>query len=75
MFRAIFEAPMTRPESSWTAPDAREDHVFFALSIGRNDDADRLPDDFRGGVPEHAFGGAVPGRDDAVQILADDGIV
>ncbi len=56
-------------------PDARQDHVFFGLPIGGNDHADRLADGFGGGVAEHAFGRAVPGGDDAVQILADDGIV
>ena len=53
----------------------REDHVFFGLPIGGNDHPDRLADRFRGGVAEHPFGGAVPRRDDAVQVLADDGVV
>ena len=52
-----------------------EDHVFFGLPIGRNDHADRLADGFGRGVAEHAFGRPIPGRDDAVQILADDRVV
>ena len=34
-----------------------------------------LPDRLRGGVAEHPLRRPVPGRDDAVQILADDGVV
>ena len=58
-----------------TGADARQDHVFFGLAIGRDDHANRLADGLGGGVAEHAFGRPVPGRDDAVQILADDGVV
>ena len=58
-----------------TGADARQDRVFFGLAIGRNDHANRLADRFARGVAEHPFGRPVPGRDDAVQILADDGVV
>ena len=56
-------------------PDAGEDHVLLGLAIGRNDHANRLADGFSRGVAEHALGGPIPGSDDAVQVLADDGVV
>ena len=49
--------------------------VFLALTNLRNDDADRLPDRFRGRIAEHALGGGIPRQDDPVQILADDGVI
>jgi hypothetical protein len=57
------------------AEDGAEDVVFFRLAVGGNDDADRSPDHLLGFPAEHPFGGLVPGDDDSVYILADDGIV
>src|SRR4029079_10867230 len=50
----------------------------FGLSVEAvlgNDDRDRLADDFVGGIPENPLGAAVPGLDDAVEILTDDRVV
>jgi hypothetical protein len=58
-----------------TAPDAREDHVLFRLAIVRDDDADRLAHCLGRRVPEYPLGGSIPGRDDAVHVLADDRVV
>jgi hypothetical protein len=48
-----------------------ENRVFLALTIGRNDDADRPPDYLFGAVAEHPLGRPVPGNDRALQIFAD----
>ena len=58
-----------------TGSDACQHHVFFALPIGRDEHANGLADGLSGGVAEHAFGRPIPRRDDAVQILADDGVI
>ena len=55
--------------------NAIQHRVFFALPIGRDDHPDGAADRFLRGVAEHAFRGAVPGSDGAVQILADDRVV
>jgi hypothetical protein len=55
--------------------DSAQELVLFALSVGRNDQTDGLPDSFLCRVAEHAFGGAVPRRDDTVQILSDNRVV
>ena len=59
----------------FTASDPVQDLVFFALPIRGNDDSDGLSDDFFGGVAEQPFGAAIPRRDPARDILADDGVV
>ena len=53
----------------------REHGRFFLEPILGDDQRNGLPDHLRGGVAEHLFGPAVPCLDDAVEILADDGIV
>src|SRR5262249_25298933 len=58
-----------------TATNAGEHFVFFALTIVRNDRADRMSDHLDSGIAEHPLGCAIPRRDNAVQILADDRIV
>ena len=55
--------------------NSRQNHVFLALSIRGDDDADGPADHLAGGVAEYALGGAIPGGNVAVQILADDGVV
>ena len=57
------------------APDVRQDHVLFAKAIGRDQHGDRLTDRPRRPCTEQLFCAAVPGGDDAVEILADDGVV
>src|SRR5580700_318796 len=56
------------------APDALDDPRLLVLQLLRNQDGDRLADDVFGGVAEQALGGAVPADDDAVEVLADDGV-
>ena len=43
--------------------------------VGRHQDGDGLADDLGGGVAQDPLGGLIPARDDAVERLADDGIV
>src|SRR5690606_24347337 len=57
------------------APNALQDIVLLRLPLRRNENANRLPDEFFAGIPEHALGGSVAGADDAVEILRQDGIV
>src|SRR5262249_9621978 len=58
-----------------SSSNPRQDHVFFGEPLPRNDDRDRLADRFGRRVPEYPFGAAVPRGDNAIQVLADDGIV
>ncbi len=55
--------------------DLREHHVLFALKVLGDEHANGTADRLIGAIAEHAFRGLVPRGDDAVQILADDGIV
>ena len=57
------------------AADAGEDVVFLGLTIGRDQDADRLADQLRGGVAEQPLGPRVARLDDAVEILGNDRVV
>jgi hypothetical protein len=57
------------------ATDPVENQILFLLVGLGNNEANRLPYRFRRGVAEHALGARIPRNDDAVQILADDGIV
>jgi hypothetical protein len=53
----------------------REHHVLFGKAVRRDQHGDGLPDGLFGGVSEQFLSAPVPGRDDAVEILADDRIV
>ena len=57
------------------APDGPEHMVLFRLPIGRDDQANGLPDHLGRRVTEQPFGGTVPRHDRPVQILADDRVV
>src|SRR3546814_3876096 len=57
------------------AADAGEDYVFFVVAVGGNQDRHRLPDLFLGGIAEEPLRAAVPACGDAVEVLADDGVV
>src|SRR4029077_4090556 len=59
----------------FTAADARENSRLLVEPIRRNQDGDRPADALRGFVSEQALGPAIPGPDDSVEILADDGVV
>ncbi len=59
----------------FTATDAVEDAGLFVMSIGGNEHHHRLPDRFLGRVSEELFRAGIPTRDDAVDVLADDGVV
>src|SRR5690349_2822738 len=54
---------------------APEDFRLLVLTLGRNENGDGLADHLFGGVAENARGTFIPGDDDAVERLADDGIV
>ena len=57
------------------APDAGQDFTFLIAPIPRNNNCDRLPDCFFCGVSEHALRALVPARDDAIEVLAYNGVV
>jgi len=57
------------------APDARQYSRLFVHAIPRDQDGHRLADGFLGRIAEHPLGAAIPGLDDAVEILADNGVV
>ena len=55
--------------------EAGDDLVFLADPIGRNDERDVAADRLVRGVAEEPLGAGVPAVDDAVERLADDGVV
>ena len=57
------------------AADLGHHLVFLVLKIRGNEDADRLADRFLGGVTEDFLGARIPRSDDAVEVLADDGVI
>ena len=59
----------------FAAADAGQDAVLFRPSIGGNDERDVLADRLGLRPAEGALGGRIPGRDDAVEGLADDDVV
>ncbi len=58
-----------------TGTDLAKDEVFLVLSVGGNDHANRPADRLGSGVAKHPLGRCIPRLDDAVQVLADDGVV
>jgi hypothetical protein len=56
------------------AADAREDRILLADAIRRDHERDGPAQCLGGRIAEQLFGAAVPRRDDAVEILADDGV-
>ena len=55
--------------------DPAQGVLHLALPVGGHDDRDVLPDRFRRGVAEQAFGGRIPAGDRAVERHRDDGVV
>ena len=55
--------------------DPPQHFVFVGVAIDRNNDADRASDGLARGIPEETLRSAVPGRNDTVEIGADDGVV
>ena len=55
--------------------NAIEDSRLFVLVIFRDQDRNRLANDFLGRVAEQPFSAAIPAHDHAIEILADDRIV
>jgi hypothetical protein len=55
--------------------NARQDSVFLGLAIVGNDHPNGTANRLRGCIPKHPFGRVIPRSDDAIQILADDGVV
>ena len=58
-----------------TATDAREDHRFFVVPIGRDKHSHRPADGFLGRVAEEPQGPAVPTHNEAVEVFGKDRIV
>src|ERR1700730_18208425 len=56
-------------------PDSRHDRFFLFLLIGRNQTRNRLADDFLSQIAKNALRAGVPAGDDAIEVLADDGVV
>jgi hypothetical protein len=59
----------------FAAADARENSRLLVEPIRRDQDGDRFADGLLRFVAEQALGPAIPGPDDAVEILADDGVL
>src|ERR1700756_397338 len=57
------------------AANMRQNIILFRVTLGRNDQCNVLTDSLRRAVPEHLLGAAVPRCDDAVQGLADYGVI
>src|SRR5581483_3897195 len=55
--------------------DLGDDHGLVAMQMLGDEGEDGFADDLLGGVAEDALGGFVPAGDDAVEVLADDGVV
>ena len=58
-----------------SAPLPRKDVGLLASKLRRNQSTDRRPNHLGRRVAEDPFGAGIPGLDDAVQVLADDGVV
>ncbi len=52
-----------------------ENLLLLDVTLGPDEEQDRLADDLGGSVTEHALGGRVEGPDPTVQVLAEDGVV
>jgi hypothetical protein len=58
------------------APAQTGEHVrFFGPAVVRNDQENVFADRLCRGIAEESLGSGIPGRDDAVQRLADDGVI
>ena len=58
----------------FTRPNVLEDRQLLVPTIGRNQDQDRLADDFFCRIAKQAFRAFVPTHNDAIKILAYDRI-
>src|SRR5262249_55572608 len=58
----------------FAAADALENLPLLVPAVGRNDERDRLTDHLAGGIAKETLRAGVPGRHDAIEILARDGI-
>src|SRR4051794_39307918 len=57
------------------AADARQDRIFLGPAVRRYQYRDRLADDFFGRIAEQPLRALVPACDDAIEVLANDGVV
>ena len=79
--RYLHQVPVLRPPhglemiDAVAAANAADDRVFLLLTIGRDEDANRLSDQLRRGVAEQPLRGGVARAHDPVEILRDDGVV
>jgi|RhiMetdeSRZDD1v2_1073273.scaffolds.fasta_scaffold392451_3 hypothetical protein len=53
------------------AANAREDGGFFLEPVRRNDEGNGLADRFPRRIPKEAFGAAIPGLYDALEVFTD----
>src|SRR5215475_14288894 len=57
------------------ASDALKNHRFFIVPVGWNQKRNRLADGLVGRIAEEPLRALVPARDDAIEVLAYDGVV
>jgi hypothetical protein len=55
--------------------ESLKDLRLLVLTVGGDDDRDRLPDCLVGGPPKEALRTTIPRFNDAVEALTDDGVV
>ena len=60
---------------SLAGTNAREDHRFLLLPLGRNQREDRPPNQLVRAVAKDALHGGIAGLDDAVQVFREDRIL
>ena len=60
---------------TFTTLQAAQDVRFFLQALGRNQNSDWLSDRLFSGIAEQTLSAVVPASNDAVEILADDGVV
>ena len=60
---------------AFASADFIENVFFLVLAVRWDDPRDGRPQHLARGIPENLFSTFIPARDDAVQVLADDGVV
>ena len=59
----------------FSAAEAVENIRDFVRAVGIGEYGNRVPYDLRSGIPEVFLRSAIPTANDAIQILADDGVL
>src|SRR5581483_12202378 len=60
---------------AFATADAIQDDGLFIVPFGRNENSDRFSDDFGGLISKDALGAVVPGQDNSLQGLAENGVI